>query len=424
WPAVYAEALYAEGGAEGKIGDSSRASETLKLAAAAAEKAHHDRVAAGAWTQLISSATFADNDVERALEYATYADAALDRIGRPPLDEMLLLYYHGAALAQAERTDDAEAKMRAALRLAEQHDPSKVPLIVQGLGFLYDAKGEYKKAVDMYREAIATSKEPRSSIAVFHAQLAMNLAMHGERELALVHANTAVTDATDGVDPRNDEWQTIKGARILVLRHLGRFEEALADIPAAQARASAARGRRSDDVALYEQLEAVLLADVGKISEAEPLIRRACETLAIAMGEGSIDHAGCLADQAAIELRAGHLAPAHAHAEHAIQIVEQVQNFHADVAVLYQVRGEVARRRGDRAKAAADFDRAIAMCPPYADPGYLASAHFAKARLFADSDPTAAKDLLQRAITAWQPDAGMWKRELGEAQALLAKLSR
>ncbi|MBK7537289.1 MAG: hypothetical protein IPI49_18365 [Myxococcales bacterium] len=64
------------------------------------------------------------------------------------------------------------------------------------------------------------------------------------------------------------------------------------------------------------------------------------------------------------------------------------------------------------------------MCPPYADPGYLASAHFAKARLFADSDPTAAKDLLQRAITAWQPDAGMWKRELGEAQALLAKLSR
>ncbi len=424
WPPVYAEALYAEGGAEGKIGDSARAAETLKRAAAVAEKAHHDQIAASAWTQLVSAATFAANDVERALEYATYADAALDRIGRPPLDEMLWLYTYGAALAQADRAEEAEARMQGALRLAETFDRTKIPLIIQGLGFLYDAKGQYAKAVAMYREAIATSREPRASIAVFHAQLAMNLARHGEREAALEHANVAVRDAASGVDPRNDEWQTIKGARILVLRHLGRFDEALADIPAAQARAAAARGKRSGDVAFYEQLEAALLADVGKIAEAEPLIRRACETLAIAMGEGSIEHAGCLADQAAIELEAGHLDDAMAHADESIRAVEGLRSFHADVAAVYQVRGEISRRRGELERAAADFDRAISLCPPYADRGYLASARFAKARLLATTDKAAAKALLQQALEAWQPDAGMWRRQLAEASALASRLAR
>jgi len=424
WPPVYAEALYAEGGAEGKIGDSARAAKTLKRAAAVAEKAHHDQIAASAWTQLVSAATFAANDVERALEYATYADAALDRIGRPPLDEMLWLYTYGAALAQADRAEEAEVKMQGALRLAETFDRSKIPLIIQGLGFLYDAKGQYAKAVAMYREAIATSREPRASIAVFHAQLAMNLARHGEREAALEHANVAVRDAAGGVDPRNDEWQTIKGARILVLRHLGRFDEALADIPAAQARAAAARGKRSGDVAFYEQLEAALLADVGKISEAEPLIRRACETLAIAMGEGSIEHAGCLADQAAIELEAGHLDDALAHADESIRAVESLRSFHADVAAVYQVRGEISRRRGELDRAAADFDRAISLCPPYADRGYLASARFAKARLLATTDKAAAQALLLQALEAWKPDAGMWRRQLAEASALASRLAR
>lgn len=424
WPPVYAEALYAEGGAEGKIGDTARATETLKRAAAVAEKAHHDQVAAAAWTQLVSAATFAANDVERALEYATYADAALDRIGRPPLDELLWLYTYGAALAQADRGDEAEAKMQGALRLAETYDRSKIPLIIQGLGFLYDAKGQYAKAVAMYREAIATSKEPRTSIAVFHAQLAMNLAKHGERQAALEHANLAVRDAAEGVDPRNDEWQTIKGARILVLRHLGRFDEALADIPAAQARAAAARGRRSGDVAFYEQLEAALLADVGKIAEAEPLIRRACETIATAMGEGTIEHAGCLADQAAIELEAGRLDDALAHAEESIRAVESLRSFHADVAAIYQVRGELLRRRGAPERAAVDFDRAISLCPPYADRGYLASARFAKARLLATTDRVAALTLLRQAIEAWQPEAGMWRRQLAEATALAARLER
>lgn len=424
WPPVYAEALYAEGGAEGKIGDSARAAETLKRAAAVAEKAHHDQIAASAWTQLVSAATFAANDVERALEYATYADAALDRIGRPPLDELLWLYTYGATLAQADRADEAEARLQGALRLAESFDRSKIPLIIQGLGFLYDTKGQYAKAVAMYREAIATSKEPRPSIAVFHAQLAMNLAKHGEREAALEHANIAVRDASDGVDPRNDEWQTIKGARILVLRHLGRFDEALADIPAAQARAAAARGKRSADVAFYEQLEAALLVDVGKLAEAEPLLRRACETLAIAIGEGSIDHAGCLADHAALDLEAGRLDEALAHAEDSIRSIEGLRSFHADVAAVYQVRGELLRRRGELERAAADFDRAISLCPPYADRGYLASARLAKARLLAMTDKPAALALLQQAIEAWQPDAGMWRRQLAEARALAARLAR
>jgi eukaryotic-like serine/threonine-protein kinase len=425
WPPLYAETLYAEGSTETQSGDSIRGVVTLKQAAAVAEKARHDSIVAASWTQLVASAAFTDNDVERALEYATYADAALDRVGRPPADEALLLYYEGAALVQAERSKEGEAKLRAALRIAEEHVPERIPVVVQGLGFLYDHDGEHKKAVEMYRQALATTKAPAGETAIYRAQLGRNLAMLGLREEALLETTAGRDAATGYLDPKNDDWTSIDASYLLALRQLGRFEDGLAALPPAKARATAISGERGAVTAVFRQLEAVFLGDLGRLDEALAIIVPTCEAIAFTTDDSSIDYAGCLADQAAIELRAGKVAEAFRHASKSIDIVEGAFRATADVAIVYQVRGEAARRRGDLGRAAADFDKAVTICASSsADPAFLSAAHIWRARLTAATDPVATADQLRQSIAVLGPAPGLWAAELRDAEKLLEKLAR
>jgi eukaryotic-like serine/threonine-protein kinase len=423
WPPLFAEALYAQGTTEANSGDSEQAIETLTRAAGEAEKAHHDRVAATAWSQLINSSSALDFDDDRAMEYATYADAALDRIGRPPTEEILLLYYHGAALAQASQFEAGEGKLRAALALAQARDPSMIALIVQGLGFAYDAKGDYAKAVTMYRQALSTSTDAKPTIAIYRAQLARDLAMLGDYDQALAEADGAIADATGEIDPRNDVWLPLIAAKVLVLRQAGRFEEALAALNPAKVRLEAFGSQHSSEASVIGHVESLLLADLGKLALAETKIGQACDGVGFTTDDEDIDYAGCLADQASIELRLGHLDRALTHANWSIDVVDRLQTRAADVAQVYQVRGEILRRRGNKAAALLDFDRAISMCDSdQADPRFLASARLAKARLLATTDRAAARELLLAAIAAWTPTAAMWKRELDEAKVLLSRL--
>lgn len=424
WQPLYAEMVYAEGATETQSGNSIRGVVVLKQAAAIAEKAHHDSIVAACWTQLVASAAFTDNDVERALEYATYADAALDRIGRPPADEALLLYYEGAALVQGERPQEGERKLRQALELAKAHVPDKVPVVVQGLGFLYDHGGDHVNAIKMYRLAIEMSKQPPGELAMYRAQLGRNLSMRGEREEALRVTMQAVKDATGYLDPKNDDWTSIDASYLLALRQMGRSAEALAALPPAMERAKQMSGERGAITAIFRQLEAVLLTDLGKLAPAQKLIGATCEALAFTAKETSIDYAGCLSDQSWIELSAGKTADALRHADEAISIVEGAFRATSDVALVYQVRGEAARRLGDLPRAAADFDKAVAICASSsADPAFLASAHIWRARLTAMSDPAAAAEQLRQSIAVLAPAPGLWAQDLKDAEAMLARLA-
>jgi eukaryotic-like serine/threonine-protein kinase len=425
WPILFAEALCAEGSAELQAGDSRLSTTILKQAAAIAEKTRYDQIALEAWTQLVAGATFTEHEFDRAFEYATYANAALDRLGRPPSEEIHLLYYWGGALVQADRPTEGEAKLKRALELAEQHERSRVPMMTQGLAFFYDQVGEFAKAIAMYRRAIAASQgAPQSVLAGFRASLALDLAIHGDRAAALEEAIAARAAAKGSIGPRNSEWQTIDFAHVLALRQLGRFDEALEVLAAAQAKVMAVGGARSPEAAEFHQLQARLLADAGHLGEAMPLIARACEAIAFTENERSLEYAACLADQAQLELRSDRVAKALEHIEKAISIGESVGWSRPDIAVAYQVRGEARRSRGDQAGAAADFDRAIKLATADADPGYLASARLAKARSLITADRAAAIALVRAAIAAWRPDPGLWRRELHEAETVLAKLGR
>jgi len=337
----------------------------------------------------------------------------------------LLLYYEGAALVQGERPQEGEAKLRQALELAKLHVPDKVAVVTQGLGFLYDHGGDHLNAIKMYRLAIEMSKQPPGELAMYRAQLGRNLSMRGEREEALRETTQALDDATGYLDPKNDDWTSIDASYLLALRQLGRSAEALAALPPAMERAKQISGERGAVTAIFRQLEAVLLADLGKLPAALKLIGPTCEALAFTANDTSIDYAGCLSDMGWIELLANRPADALRHADEAIKVVESAFRATSDVALVYQVRGESARRLGDLARAAADFDRAIAICgASSADPAFLASAHIWRARLTAMTDPAAAVAQLKQSIAVLKPAPGLWGRDLIDAEAMLARLEK
>jgi tetratricopeptide (TPR) repeat protein len=147
--------------------------------------------------------------------------------------------------------------------------------------------------------------------------------------------------------------------------------------------------------------------------------------LAFTADEYSLDYAGCLADKSVLELRLGKLDEAFRSADEAIRVLEVTLRATADVALVYQVRGETARRRGDKARAATDLDRAVAICSTAnADPAFLASARIARAQLTAETDRPGAIAALRESIAVLEPAPGLWKRDLIEAQALLTRLER
>lgn len=88
WPPLHAEILYALGSLQASSGERVAGGRLIREAAALAESLGVDRIAVRAWTQLALTASIDDHEPRRGLEYLSYADAALQRHGRPPDEEV------------------------------------------------------------------------------------------------------------------------------------------------------------------------------------------------------------------------------------------------------------------------------------------------------------------------------------------------
>ena len=108
WEPVHAEMLYLLGTTQSQGGNSKQGLATLREAAAVAQVSHQDYMSANAWTQLALSTTSDEGDAIRGLEYITYAEAAVERLGHPPETEAVMLYVKGATLVDAGRSKEAE----------------------------------------------------------------------------------------------------------------------------------------------------------------------------------------------------------------------------------------------------------------------------------------------------------------------------
>ncbi|MBL8620306.1 MAG: serine/threonine protein kinase [Myxococcales bacterium] len=421
WPPLEAELLYLQGGVETIGGDSVAGRAMMQRAAAIAEGVHADYIAASAWSQLVQATTWDGRDPARGLEYAGYADAALTRLGRPPMLEVHVRYSRGTARIAAGDYAAGEDDLRTALRLAETEAPEQVPAIIQGLGLALEERGEYAEAVATYRRALAALAAGPGDPAqeqLFRGRLAMCLAHVGD-PAAVGESQAAVALADRVLDARHPDRAIAHLNYAEVLHAAGDDPAALTEIRAAQAMLAATVGERSD---LYGN---ALATEASIVTATDPraaarLAERACEIQAFNVGDAAVPVAACWSEAAVAMQAAGRSVDAERRLRAALPVLEAAYGGdHALVANAYIGLGEARLTQGDVGDAARYFEEGRArMARSSIDDGYVATAEFGLAQALARREPTRARALAEQAAARWRGDAG-WATELAAAEAWL-----
>jgi tetratricopeptide (TPR) repeat protein len=427
WPFVHAEALYLLGTAHTMGGDSKLGVATLRQAAAVAETAHHDYIAANVWIQLIISTTFDEAAPQRGLEYANYAEAAIARLGYPPLVTSMFEYAKGSTLTALARFADAEKSLRRSVELAEQHHLDTLPQGTQGLGFLYEQQGRYAEAVEAYRSALKTLDESRggglSSAIIFRERLAINLAMQGRTNEAEAVSREAVALAEAKLPTENLDRVLARGNLAEVLKADDKLDEALVEIRQAMKALAAIEGERSSRYGEMLQIEADLLHLLEQHEAAAAHFARACDITAFHSGEESAEHAVCELMRAMALTDAGDKPTALRVIEKAAPILLATYGEpHPQTANALLIRGVLRVDTGDSpTEGIADLERAIAnFSKVTADPGHLANAQWALARALWPRDRSRAKATLEQALATFDKASLGWMVQHTEAAEWLA----
>jgi tetratricopeptide (TPR) repeat protein/predicted Ser/Thr protein kinase len=421
WPRVHAEALYLLGMAQAQAGESKLAQATYREAAAIAQQAHHDQIAADAWIELTAMATFDDGDATRGLEYLTYAEAALDRLGRPVELEAQLAYVKGTTLIEANRVGDAEASLRRAVELGETTLPDTLPQAIQGLGYLYERQGRYADAVAAYRRALAKlaalGQADSANDAVMRTRLALNLGLIGEGARGEIEARRALALAERLFAPDSPDRNTARETLAHVLHAIGKHDEALALARTTKDEVAKAQGDRSKHYADLMLLEGEILDGLGRFAEAEKAFDRACDILAFESGAESTPVAQCRVSQARSLAGLGNKADALAVVDHAVPVLFAAYGqAHPLLANALVTRGIIHAELGHRTLAVDDLEKAISILERATfDPGLLGSAQFALGKQRGD------RTLVETAIGRLAAAPGTWKATHTAAVSWLAR---
>ncbi|MDB4963998.1 MAG: serine/threonine kinase family protein [Myxococcales bacterium] len=427
WPPVHAEALFLLGTTQSIGGDNKSAVTTLSEAAAAAERTHSDHVAALAWIQLAMSMKSDEVDPARALEYTTYASAAVDRIGRPPDVTTLLQLIRGSTLIQVDRVADGEVALREALKLAESTAPEYLSLVVGGLADLYENQGRYAEAAAAYRRALEklvadVGGESTTEIA-FRMRLSVNLAALGETRDALAEAKHAVelSDRLYGQDTL-DPW--IAHANLAErLVDAGELEAGLAEILRAKPAFAKLSGERSERYGEVLSIEGAILVELARYRDAADRYARACDIIAFETGDDSSSTAWCWLDESHALAGLGTHGAALAVVERALEILRDAYpDDHPQLAEVYAVRGRLHAALAHVADATADLERAIAVfARTPMDPGQRADAEWELGKLLWPREPARARPLIEGATRTFSAGGPRWERSRRAASAWLAQ---
>ncbi len=425
WPPLAAETLYLLGVAHAQGGNVAESAVVLKKAAALAEASHHDYIAAQSWIQLVMSATGDEGDPKRGLEYATYAEAALDRLGRPPDVDVLFQYAKGAALIEVHDVARGEVMMRRAVKLAERSAPRYLPQAIQGLGYLYESQGRTKEAIAAYRDALAhlpgTGTDVPISRIMFEERLAVNLGTLGQSKeaVAIALAATQLADAQLGVD--NLERALVHVNYAQCLGYDEQLDAAILEIDRALGDVKRIAGDRSQRYGEVLMTEGYLLVQRNRYQEAEPKLARACDVIAFADGEGSEQQAECWQSEAGALSGLHRDAEALALIDKSIGIASAVYGkTHPKLAQAIVIRGEIHATMKHHRAAIRDFETAIALYDKLDDPGHSADASYSLALELAYSDHARAREVMQAALARFESLDGGWSEALAAAKEWLA----
>ena len=425
WPPVQAELLYLLGTTQTMGGDNAQAIVTLREAAALGERTHHAYIAANSWIQLIQAAAFDAGEPGRALEYATYADAALDSIGRPPDLEVLFLYFKGTSLVEADQSKDSEAILRRAVELAETSAPQYLARATLGLGYIFEDQGRYAEAVKMYRRAIVQLAQAKdtTSAHTFRERLAINLAMVGQAAEAEAVAREAVALADKVLGEDNIDRAVVRTTLGQVLHQIGKSDEGLVQIRMGAKLYARIMGERNERYGEILALEGSILVETNKFADASKVLARACEIIAFGIGEDSTQHAECVLSQGIALEGLGKPTESLAVIDKAVDwLVAFDSATHPRSASALVQRGALRAELGNQAGAVADLEKAIVAFEKLAlEPGHLAGAKWALGRTLWKSDRARAKILIEEAVALFGKASTSWAEAKTDAEAWLRR---
>ncbi|MEM9456013.1 MAG: serine/threonine-protein kinase [Myxococcota bacterium] len=163
---VVAEALWVRGTMQGRQGQHVMASQTLHEAAQVATEARHDEVLAQVWLELAWALGLGQSQHDEALRWAAYAEAIINRMGRPDRLRGELLCTRGSVRWAQGDAASALEQSQACLAIREAIMPED-PLVANTHAYVGNALtnlGRYDEAEQSYRrgmEIAAAAHGPR-----------------------------------------------------------------------------------------------------------------------------------------------------------------------------------------------------------------------------------------------------------------------
>jgi tetratricopeptide (TPR) repeat protein/tRNA A-37 threonylcarbamoyl transferase component Bud32 len=425
-PILYAEAIYSLGATQSLGGNAKDAAVSLRKAAAIAESVHYDYIVEQSWIQLAFLMTGDEGDQARASEYISYADAALERLGRPEDDDALFSFVKGTVLVDTEHFDEAEVALKRAIELATRSSRETLAHSVQGLAYLYEARGRLRDAISTYRDALThlsdAGPNAKSLVPAIEARLAVDLASVGETRVAVELGRDAVALSDAMLTPDNVDRMFAHGALAQALDDDRLGDEALAEAEGIVRSAERVGGDRSERYAEALTIEAEMLVERKRFREARALDAKACHIFDFVSASGSMMQSECNYVDALALVGLKQFAPALALLDQVVPGFQQSYGpTHPEVAVALLARGKAHAGLGDTTKAIADFEAALQVFEHSdVDVRYAATVRAAYGKVLWSSDRERAVQLVRSAVATLKPAPTKFGDVLAESETWLA----
>jgi serine/threonine-protein kinase len=339
--------------------------EAFRDAAAKAEAAGHDVLAVKVWSSLAFDAGQARGDFARGREYATYAAAALVRIGGDARLEEKLAGVRGAIEWRDGKFDAARREFQRELVLAGNDPAARVEALAglghvdEDSGHLADALAEQLAALDLRRSVYG---DDNPEVARSYTGLGSVMMKMGKSEDSLAYYRKAEDVTLRAFGPKHTASAIAAHNVGGILRDLERPVEAEQEFRRAVAIFTAAFGPEHPYVAKSQDSLGMALFDQKRYPEAIAELEHSVAVRRKAYGEDHVETIIGITDLGIVLREAGRTAEAIALAEKSVAGMTKVygaDNPETALAMLGQARALIAGHR--KRDAAAVLDRAEAI---------------------------------------------------------------
>lgn len=409
-----------------QLGHTDEASQAYLDAANAAESSSYDELAATVWTELTRSAGVQRIDAERARFYVERADAAVRRLGDPPLRRALVEQRRGQVEIAAGNPVSATPHLQRGLSLVENL-PSGQRMrasISMDLGKVAYAQGNFDAAIAAFERVIDANRqafgERHPAVADARHNLGSIMVADGRLEEAGPVLDAALAGRKLAYGAEHAKVASTLNSIASIAFSQGRYAQALADYTTVAAMFRAARGGPHVSVAEAVANQGRALTGLERFDEADAAFAEATMMLEPLVGSEHLSYADALSGWASSRALAGDAEAAAGLYERTVAIRRRGLGPAAPRTLRTSLALAQARRQAGQLSAARTLVRTVLETPA------LGEDLTREARLelgwIEDSAnrPSAARRAFEQALEGLDADAVQAKADTREAQGWLA----